>query len=69
MKLKNEEIHKSIKWEKIEQESSTGNHSYRSKVPGGWIVRLVSTGIHPATISHVFLPDKKHEWLEETVSE
>lgn len=47
-----------FKWEKLQQESSTGTD--RAKVFGGWILRdydYIDGGI-----SMVFIPDPNHEW-------
>ena len=51
-----------LKWEKIEQDVAQGKHTYRVKVPGGWIVRLVSSSSHPQDVDHLFIADKDHVW-------
>lgn len=36
---------------------------YRSKVPNGWLVTTVQHGHRNESISSVFIPDIKHDWL------
>jgi hypothetical protein len=51
-----------LTWEKIEQDTTNGKHTYRAKVPGGWIVRLISSNSHPQDVDHMFIADKGHTW-------
>jgi hypothetical protein len=45
-------------WEKIKSENIFGGGSlWRSKVPGGWIIRLSGNGEGLA-----FYPDPEHKW-------
>ena len=45
------------KWEKLESSGVEGLQTYRTKVPGGWLVMAGCIGI-----GLVFFPDAKHEW-------
>lgn len=49
-------------FEKIEQDISCGKHSYRAKVPGGWIIRFLNSLQHPQDVDYMFLVDPKHVW-------
>ena len=45
-----------LKWEKLGKEK--GLHTYRSKVPGGWLITVeygTGTGV-------TFMPDPDHSW-------
>ena len=46
-----------LKWEKLETSGVEGLKTYRTKVPGGWLVMAGCIGI-----GLVFFPDPKHEW-------
>jgi hypothetical protein len=60
--LLNQDCNDMLKWEKIEQDGVQGKHTYRTPVPGGWLVRLVNSAAHPQSCDHLFLPDAKHVW-------
>jgi hypothetical protein len=49
-------------WEKIEQDVQGGKHTYRAKVPGGWMVRFINTLSHPQDCDYIFLSDPKYTW-------
>lgn len=49
-------------WEKIEQDVSGGNHTYRCKIPGGWLLRLVNSNSHPQDTDYMFISDPKYTW-------
>jgi hypothetical protein len=51
-----------LDWEKIETDVSSGRHTYRCPVPGGWILRLVNTSAHPSDTDHMFIQDPEHKW-------
>ena len=60
--LQREECNHLLEWEKIEADISNGRHSYRAKVPGGWLIRLVNSNTHPHDNDHLFLSDPEHKW-------
>jgi len=47
-------------WEPLKNEGTTNviRHTYRTKVPGGWLVTAADTQGVGAT----FIPDPNHEW-------
>jgi len=57
-------------WEKILEEGeakniTVGPHSYRMKVPGGWIVRTIvqaMTSNGGAAVHHIFIKDPEYAW-------
>jgi hypothetical protein len=58
--LHREQCNHLLDWEKIESDTAGGRHTYRTPVPGGWLIRFVTT--HPQDISHLFLKDPAHLW-------
>ena len=51
-----------IVWEELKQEGISWvarRNVYRSKVPGGWLVRIQATDTDFIT----FLPDPEHRWV------
>lgn len=51
-----------LAWEKIEQDISGGKHTYRAKVPGGWLLRFISTSVQPQDTDYMFISDPKYTW-------
>jgi hypothetical protein len=61
-----------LEWQKIGErhEERILVVEFRARVPGGWLVKTVSTmtGIHPgypSVVAKVFLPDPDNEWGKE----
>lgn len=56
----------SIEWEEITDETMPHFETYRSKVPGGWLVRTTEWMRNDSSCAQsealVFVPDHKHEW-------
>lgn len=48
-----------MKWEPID--SSGSCNIDRAKVPGGWLVRMISRG-HNGESGLAFVPDPQHTW-------
>jgi len=58
-----------IQWEYLGQQSlPPGNvfpvtvETWRSAVPGGWLVLVLKKDAHGDSISTMFYPDAQHEW-------
>lgn len=51
-----------LEWEKIEMDVSSGKHSYRAEVPGGWLLRFINASVQPQDVDYLFLSDPKHTW-------
>lgn len=51
-----------LTWEKIEQDINGGYHTYRAKVPGGWILRFVNANSHPQDTDYLMVNDPKYAW-------
>lgn len=51
-----------LHWEKIEQDISSGKHTYRAAVPGGWILRFINAAYQPQDCDYMFIADPKHLW-------
>lgn len=51
-----------LEWEKIEADIQGGKHSYRAKVPGGWLLRMLNSMAHPQDCDYLFLSDPKYTW-------
>lgn len=51
-----------LEWEKIEQDITNGKHTYRAKVPGGWIIRFLNTMAHPQDTDYLMIQDPEHQW-------
>ncbi len=51
-------------FEKIEMDVSSGKHSYRAPVPGGWILRFINASVQPQDVDYMFLSDPDHLWGE-----
>jgi hypothetical protein len=49
-----------LSWEALKSEGSSGviRYTYRTKVPGGWLI----TAGDVDGMGFTFLPDPKHEW-------
>lgn len=52
-----------FEWEKISGKDNSQNKTFRSKVVGGWIVKIMfideDFGVG---VSSIFIPDHNHEW-------
>ena len=50
-------------WERLKNEGETSHWSFRTKIPGGWLVMVSSaaemTGV---TTGATFVPDPEHKW-------
>ena len=52
------------RWEFVMDEKNVS--TYRSKVPGGWLVLVTATGGRPdAELGVAFVPDPQHSWKNE----
>ncbi|MBZ0235608.1 MAG: hypothetical protein K8M05_24980 [Deltaproteobacteria bacterium] len=54
-----------MKWEPID--SSGSCNIDRAKVPGGWLVRMISRG-HNGESGLAFVPDPQHTWDGKSVN-
>ncbi|AYA64819.1 hypothetical protein DS731_12820 [Alteromonas sp. RKMC-009] len=45
-------------WEALKNTNGSSSHTYRTKIPGGWLVTVSNTQGAGVT----FVPDAKHEW-------
>ncbi|MFC1587780.1 hypothetical protein ACFL54_05675 [Planctomycetota bacterium] len=62
----------SRRWETIDPDQGGGYSTHRLKVYGGWIVKSISQvkGVNNSiTASVTFIPDLKHEWELDPLSE
>lgn len=62
LNMNREKSNELLDWEKIEMDVANGKHTYRAKVPGGWLLRLINTLAHPQDVDHLFLADPKYVW-------
>jgi hypothetical protein len=60
--LNREQCNNILVWEKIEQDITNGKHTYRAKVPGGWLVRFINTAVQPQDCDYLFIVDPKYTW-------
>lgn len=61
--LNREKCNHMLDWEKIEQDTANRLHSYRAKVPGGWLLRLLNC--NSGATEHILVNDKNHDWHNE----
>lgn len=50
-----------MRWKKIEEDSSGGG-TYRTPVPGGWLIQVILSGVDEVATGITFYPDPNHEW-------
>ncbi|WP_438029886.1 hypothetical protein [Sorangium sp. So ce233] len=61
---------KKLRWEQIQEETKTGHVSYRTPVPGGWLVAVWAPRQDGAAGSPsgglTFMADPQHDWVVDT---